>query len=100
MPSSLRSSHSRRRSALCACCLGSFLATLDISIVNVALPTMLTTLRTDIAGLQWVVNAYAICLSALMLSAGPMADLYGHKRSWLWGVLLFTVGSALCGWAP
>lgn len=91
---------SRRRAALCAVCLGSFLATLDISIVNVALPTMLTALRTDVAGLQWVVNAYAICLSALMLSAGPMADRYGHKHVWLGGVLLFTAGSALCSWAP
>ncbi|MFT3803817.1 MAG: MFS transporter [Burkholderiaceae bacterium] len=88
---------SRRGAALCAVCLGSFLATLDISIVNVALPTMLTALRTDVAGLQWVVNAYAICLSAFMLSAGPTADRYGHKRAWLGGVLLFTVGSALCG---
>ncbi|SPU49709.1 methylenomycin A resistance protein [Bordetella trematum] len=90
----------RRRSALCAVYLGSFLATLDISIVNVALPTMQAALQTDIAGMQWVVNAYAICLAAFMLSAGPMADRHGHKRSWLAGVLLFTAGSALCGWAP
>lgn len=52
----------RRRAALAAAYLGTFLATLDISIVNVALPTMQTALQTDIAGLQWVVNAYAICL--------------------------------------
>lgn len=91
---------SRRLAAACAAYLGTFLATLDISIVNVALPTIQTGLRTDIAGLQWVVNAYAICLSALMLSAGPVADRHGHKRSWLGGVILFTVGSALCGFAP
>lgn len=87
---------SRRRAALGAAYLGSFLATLDISIVNVALPTLQTALRTDIAGLQWVVNAYAICLSALMLSAGPMGDRYGHKRTWMAGVALFTIGSAVC----
>ena len=89
-------SRSRRRAALGAAYLGSFLATLDISIVNVALPTLQTALRTDIAGLQWVVNAYAICLSALMLSAGPLGDRYGHKRTWMTGVALFTMGSALC----
>jgi DHA2 family methylenomycin A resistance protein-like MFS transporter len=88
--------HSRRRAALGAAYLGSFLATLDISIVNVALPTLQTALRTDISGLQWVINAYAICLSALMLSAGPMGDRYGHKRTWMAGVALFTIGSAVC----
>lgn len=91
--------NSRRRAAACAAYLGTFLATLDISIVNVALPTIQTELHTDIAGLQWVVNAYAICLSAFMLSAGPAADRHGHKRAWLAGALLFTAGSALCGLA-
>lgn len=90
----------RRRLALYAICLGSFLATLDISIVNVALPTIQADLHTDIVGIQWVVNAYGVCLSAFMLSAGPMADRHGQKRTWLCGVALFTAGSALCGWAP
>lgn len=92
-------SRSRRRAALAAAYLGTFLATLDISIVNVALPTLQTALQTDIAGLQWVVNAYAICLSAFMLSAGPLGDRYGHKLAWLCGVILFTIGSAICGMA-
>ncbi|TNC76582.1 MFS transporter [Janthinobacterium lividum] len=92
-------SRSRRRAALAAAYLGTFLATLDISIVNVALPTLQTALQTDIAGLQWVVNAYAICLSAFMLSAGPLGDRYGHKLAWLAGVFLFTIGSAICGMA-
>lgn len=90
----------RRRAAACAAFLGTFLATLDISIVNVALPTIQGALQTDIAGLQWVVNAYAVCLSAFMLSAGPVADRYGHKRAWLAGAGLFTAASALCGLAP
>lgn len=92
-------SRSRRRAALAAAYLGTFLATLDISIVNVALPTLQNALQTDIAGLQWVVNAYAICLSAFMLSAGPLGDRYGHKLAWLAGVFLFTIGSAICGMA-
>jgi EmrB/QacA subfamily drug resistance transporter len=85
-----------RLAALGAAYLGTFLATLDISIVNVALPTLQQALQTDIAGLQWVINAYTICLSAFMLSSGPIADRYGHKRAWLTGVVLFTVGSGLC----
>ena len=60
---------------------------------------MQAALRIDMAGLQWVVDAYALLLSAFMLSAGPLGDRYGRKRSWLAGVLLFTAGSALCGWA-
>lgn len=89
----------RRHALVAAACLGTFLSTLDISIVNVALPTLQVALNTDLAGLQWVVNAYAICLSAFMLSAGPLGDRFGHKRVWLVGVVLFTVGSALCAMA-
>ena len=63
---------SRRHALLVAVNLGSFVATLDISIVNVALPAMQAALRTDMAGLQWVVDAYALCLSAFILSAGPL----------------------------
>src|SRR5690606_21289272 len=76
--------------------LGTFITVLDISIVNVALPTLHAALDTDIAGLQWVVDAYALCLSAFMLSAGPLGDRYGRRRAWLGGVALFMLGSALC----
>ncbi|MDI9229516.1 MFS transporter, partial [Serratia bockelmannii] len=83
----------RRISLVAAICLGTFMASLDISIVNVALPTMLESLQTDMSGLQWVVDAYALCLSALILSSGPLGDRFGRKRIWLFGVALFTVGS-------
>ncbi|MBR8139038.1 MFS transporter [Burkholderia cenocepacia] len=89
----------RRAALVLAACLGTFLATLDISIVNVALPTLQTALDTDIGGLQWVVNAYALALSAFMLSAGPLGDRYGHKRVWLASVILFTAGSIVCACA-
>lgn len=90
----------KRRAAVLAAYLGTFLATLDISIVNVALPSMQTSLQTDIAGMQWVVNVYAIGLSVIMLSAGSVADRWGHKRCWLMGALVFTVASWVCGVAP
>ncbi|MGC5700874.1 MFS transporter [Pseudomonas sp. NFXW11] len=89
----------RRPALVAAAYLGTFLASLDISIVNLALPTLQQALATGLGGLQWVVNAYAICLSAFMLSAGPLADRFGHKRCWLIGVLLFCLGSALCALA-
>ena len=90
----------RRRLALVAAVyLGSFIATLDVSIVNVALPTLQRALATDLAGLQWVIDIYALCLSAFMLSAGPLGDRYGRKRAWLAGVVVFTIGSAMCAMA-
>ncbi|MDQ0012457.1 EmrB/QacA subfamily drug resistance transporter [Variovorax boronicumulans] len=90
----------RRRIALVAAVyLGSFIATLDVSIVNVALPTLQRALATDLAGLQWVIDIYALCLSAFILSAGPVGDRYGRKRAWLAGVVVFTLGSAMCAMA-
>lgn len=89
----------RIHALVAAAYLGTFLATLDISIVNVALPTLQTVLQADLAGLQWVVNIYAVALSAVMLSAGPLGDRYGHKRVWLGSVMLFVVGSVICSLA-
>ncbi|MBS7700987.1 MULTISPECIES: MFS transporter [unclassified Chelatococcus] len=80
--------------------LGTFMATLAISIVTVALPAIQVALRTDLAGLQWVVGSYALSLSSFMLSAGSAGDRYGRKRIWLLGVGLFTLGSAVSAAAP
>jgi len=80
--------------------LGSFVALLDVSIVNVALPTIQQALRTDFGGMQWVVDAYTLCLSAFMLSSGLIGDRYGRKRSWLAGVGIFVAGSLICAVAP
>lgn len=89
----------RTHALVIAAYLGTFLATLDISIVNVALPTLQEVLHADMAGLQWIVNIYAIALSAVMLSAGPLGDKYGHKRVWLGSVTLFVIGSLICALA-
>ena len=87
---------SKRAVAVAAVYLGTFMATLAISIVSVALPAIQSSLGTSLSGLQWVVGTYTLCLSAFMLSAGPLADRYGRKRTWLIGVALFTLGSAIC----
>ncbi len=82
---------------LTAVCLGTFMLLLDITIVNVALPAIQTSLHSSFADLQWVVDAYALTLAALLLTAGSLADLYGRRRLWVAGLVIFTGASALCG---
>ncbi|NEY35323.1 DHA2 family efflux MFS transporter permease subunit [Streptomyces sp. PRKS01-65] len=74
-------------------CAGQFLVVLDVSVVNVALPSMRTALGLSGPGLQWVVNAYAIAFAGFMLFGGRAGDLYGRKRMFLAGLGLFTLAS-------
>ncbi|MFI9173038.1 MFS transporter [Streptomyces lincolnensis] len=74
-------------------CAGQFLVVLDVSVVNVALPSMRTDLGLGDQGLQWVVNAYAIAFAGFMLLGGRAGDLYGRKRMFLIGLGLFTLAS-------
>ncbi|AZM62594.1 MULTISPECIES: MFS transporter [unclassified Streptomyces] len=78
---------------------GQFLVVLDISVVNVALPSMRTALALDAQGLQWVVNAYSIAFAGFMLLGGRAGDLYGRKRMFLIGLGLFTLASLAGGLA-
>jgi EmrB/QacA subfamily drug resistance transporter len=82
---------------LTAVCLGTFMLLLDVTIVNVALPDIQAALHSSFSGLQWVVDAYALSLAALLLTAGSLADLYGRRLMYLVGLVIFTLGSALCG---
>ncbi|MFR9727326.1 MFS transporter [Streptomyces sp. MS19] len=81
-------------------CLGTFMLLIDVTIVNVALPDMVTDLGTSFAALQWVVNIYALALAALVLGAGALADLAGHRRVAVAGLTVFAVSSLCCGLAP
>ncbi|MBG0855667.1 DHA2 family efflux MFS transporter permease subunit [Streptomyces spinoverrucosus] len=74
-------------------CSGQFLVVLDVSVVNVALPSMRADLALGGSGLQWVVNAYAIAFAGFMLLGGRAGDLYGRKRMFLVGLALFTLAS-------
>ncbi|MGZ4543978.1 MAG: MFS transporter [Blastococcus sp.] len=82
---------------LAAVCLGTFMLLLDITIVNVALPNIQAELHATFSDLQWVIDAYALTLAALLLTTGSLADLYGRRRLYLFGLVVFTGASALCG---
>jgi EmrB/QacA subfamily drug resistance transporter len=80
-------------------CLGQFMVILDVSIVNVALPSIHTGLGFSSTGLQWVVNAYTLTFAGFLLLGGRAGDLYGRKRIFILGVALFSVASLLGGLA-
>ena len=81
-------------------CLGTFMLLIDVTIVNVALPDMAQDLKTSFSSLQWVVDAYALTLAALVLGTGSIADLVGHRRAYIAGLALFALSSLACGLAP
>jgi EmrB/QacA subfamily drug resistance transporter len=82
---------------LIAVCVGIFMLLIDITVVNVALPQIQRSLHSGFSDLQWVVNAYALTLAALLLTAGSIADLVGRKRVFAIGLMLFTAASLVCG---
>jgi len=86
--------------AFSAIAVGTLMATIDGSIVAVALPTMRVELATGIGGAEWIVSAYLLTVSAVLLAAGRLGDEWGHRRLYLAGLALFTAGSAACGFAP
>jgi EmrB/QacA subfamily drug resistance transporter len=76
--------------------MGAFIVMIDVSIVIVALPTLQSSLHSDIAGLQWIVDAYSLCLSAFLLTAGALGDRHGRRKLWLIGIVVFVSGSVFC----
>jgi EmrB/QacA subfamily drug resistance transporter len=85
---------------LVATILGSSMAFIDSTVVNVALPAIQTSLGGTVIDMQWVVESYALLLSALILTGGSMGDLFGRRRMFLVGVTVFAMASAACGLAP
>src|SRR3954465_14746230 len=86
-----------KRWTLTAICTATFMLLLDITIVQVALPQIQEDLHASIDGLQWVVDAYALPLSALIVTLGITADRYGRRLIFLTGIAVFTIASAICG---
>ena len=88
---------SRKTSTLILCCLAQFMVILDVSIVNVALPSIREDLGFTAANLQWVVNAYTLTFAGFLLLGGRAADLLGRRRVFIAGLLLFAAASLLGG---
>jgi EmrB/QacA subfamily drug resistance transporter len=82
---------------LIAVCVAIFMLLLDITVVNVALPSIQRDLHSSFSDLQWVVNAYALTLAAFLLTGGAVSDLVGRKKVFLAGLVVFTCSSAVCG---
>src|SRR5262245_46002330 len=80
--------------------LGSSMAFIDGTVVNVALPALQSALNATIRDVQWVVESYALFLAALLLTGGSLGDLYGRRKIYVIGVALFAIASAWCGLAP
>jgi EmrB/QacA subfamily drug resistance transporter len=80
--------------------LGFFMTLLDLTIVNIAIPNMITRLHASLDDILWVINAYALVLAVLLITAGRLGDLFGQRKMFFVGVAAFTIASAACGFAP
>src|SRR3954453_1927655 len=85
---------------LIAVSVATFMLLLDITVVNVALPSIRKDLGASFTDLQWVVDAYALTLAALVLTAGSLADRLGRRRIFAGGLVIFSAASLLCALAP
>ncbi len=85
---------------LLATILGSSMAFIDGTVVNVALPALQSALNATVTDVQWVIEAYSLLLSALLLVGGSLGDRYGRRRVFIIGVVIFAAASAWCGFAP
>jgi EmrB/QacA subfamily drug resistance transporter len=93
-------SHHRRLLVLAICCMSLLIVGMDITIVNVALPSIRADLDASVSGLQWTIDAYTVVLASLLILSGSTADRLGRRRTFQTGLALFTVGSLLCSIAP
>src|ERR1700730_10607456 len=96
-PAAVPCSKSRGRWVLAATILASSMAFIDSTVVNVALPALQTSLNATAVDMQWVIEAYSLLLSALLLVGGSLGDHYGRRRVFVIGVALFALASAACG---
>ena len=93
-------SRGQRLLVLGICCFSLLIVGLDATIVNVALPSIRNDLHASVSGLQWVIDAYTLVLASLLMLAGSTADRIGRKRIFRAGLVVFSLGSLLCGLAP
>jgi EmrB/QacA subfamily drug resistance transporter len=99
-PGSVRLASAAGRWVLAVAVLGDAMILLEATVVNVALPSIGRDLGASVAGLQWTLNSYVLTLAALVLAAGSLSDIYGRRRVFILGVVVFVAASALCAAAP
>ncbi len=85
---------------IAAAILGSSMVFIDGTVVNVTLPALQSALRATISDVQWVVEAHALLLAALLLTGGALGDQYGRRKAFVIGVAIFSLASIWCGLAP
>ncbi|WNM35001.1 MFS transporter [Streptomyces sp. Li-HN-5-11] len=90
----------RRLLVLAICCMSLLIVSLDVTALNVALPSMQRDLHADTSGLQWTIDAYTLVLASLLMLAGSTADRIGRKKVFMTGLVVFATGSLLCSLAP
>src|SRR6202789_1739434 len=99
-PGSVRLASAAGRWVLAVAVLGDAMILLEATVVNVALPSIGRDLGASVAGLQWTPNGYVLTLAALVLAAGSLSHIYGRRRVFILGVVVFVAASALCAAAP
>jgi len=99
-PPATELSRRRRMAVLMVCCMSILVVSLDVTVVNVALPSIGADLHASVSGLQWTVDAYTLVLASLLMLSGSTADRVGRKRIFMVGMVVFVVGSGLCSVAP
>jgi EmrB/QacA subfamily drug resistance transporter len=90
----------RRIGVLLICCMSLFIVGLDVTVVNVALPAIGRELHAGISGLQWAVGAYSVVMASLLMFSGSMADRLGRRRTFVIGLVVFSMASVACSLAP
>jgi len=90
----------RRQLILVICCLSLFIAGVDVTIVNVALPSIQRSLPASVTGLQWAIDAYTLVIASLLMLSGSLADRFGRRRVFQAGLAAFSLGSLLCSISP
>jgi EmrB/QacA subfamily drug resistance transporter len=93
-------SYGRRMLILAICCMSLLIVGLDVTIVNIALPSIQRELHAPVSGLQWTIDAYTLVLASFLMLSGSTGDRIGRRRTFQTGLVLFTLGSLLCSLAP
>src|SRR5713226_7507904 len=90
----------RRMLVLAICCMSLFIVGIDVTIVNIALPSIQRDLHASVSGLQWTIDAYTLVLASFLMLSGSTGDRLGRRRIFQTGLATFTLGSLLCSLAP